>query len=88
MASKLSKKEQSKKTEEQSSEKMETHGIWNGRFKADPTKAKFFKDLLISLSEEFIDEEGCKAILNHYFGGTFEDLDKIIATHNKREKKK
>ena len=92
MATKTSKKEKTiKKTEEtdteHSSDEMETHSIWNGRFKRSPEDAKFFRDLLTDLNNEFIDEEGFEAILKHYWGDSIENLNKLITKQNKREKK-
>jgi len=92
MATKTSKKEKTiKKTEEtdteHSSDEMETHSIWNGRFKRSPEDAKFFRDFLTDLSNEFIDEEGFEAILKHYWGDSIENLNKLITKQNKREKK-
>ena len=92
MATKTSKKEKTiKKTEEtdteHSSDEMETHSIWNGRFKRSPEDAKFFRDFLTDLNNEFIDEEGFEAILKHYWGDSIENLNKLITKQNKREKK-
>ena len=92
MATKTSKKEKTiKKTEEtdteHSSDEMETHSIWNGRFKRSPEDAKFFRDLLTDLNNEFIDQEGFEAILKHYWGDSIENLNKLITKQNKREKK-
>ena len=66
---------------------METHSIWNGRFKRSPEDAKFFRDFLTDLSNEFIDQEGFEAILKHYWGDSIENLNKLITKQNKREKK-
>ena len=92
MATKTSKKEKTiKKTEEtdteHSSDEMETHSIWNGRFKRSPENAKFFRDFLTDLNNEFIDQEGFEAILKHYWGDSIENLNKLITKQNKREKK-
>jgi len=91
MATKTSKKEKSIKSVESetdhSSDEMETHSIWNGRFKRSSEDAKFFRDLLTDLNNEFIDEEGFEAILKHYWGDSIENLNKLITKQNKREKK-
>jgi len=92
MFTKTSNKEKTiKKTEESDTEdssyEMETHSIWNGRFKRSPEDAKFFRDLLTDLNNEFIDEEGFEAILKHYWGDSIENLNKLITKQNKREKK-
>jgi len=91
MATKTSKKEKSIKSVESetdhSSDEMETHSIWNGRFKRSPEDAKFFRDFLTDLNNEFIDQEGFEAILKHYWGDSIENLNKLITKQNKREKK-
>lgn len=91
MATKTSKKEKSIKSVESetdhSSDEMETHSIWNGRFKRSSEDAKFFRDFLTDLNNEFIDQEGFEAILKHYWGDSIENLNKLITKQNKREKK-
>ena len=91
MATKTSKKEKSIKSveseTENSSDEMETHSIWNGRFKRSPEDAKFFRDFLIDLNDVFIEKEGFDAILKHYWGDSIENLNKLITKQNKREKK-
>ena len=91
MSTKTTKKEVKQKTEKtediDSNEEMETHSIWNGRFKRSPEDAKFFRDLLTDLNNEFIDQEGFEAILKHYWGDSIENLNKLITKQNKREKK-
>ena len=91
MATKASKTEKSiKKSVEpetdHSSDEMETHSIWNGRFKRSPKDAKFFRDFLINLKDEFIDQAGFEAILKHYWGDSIENLNKIIVKESKRVK--
>ena len=87
MATKTSKKEKSIKSVESetdhSSDEMETHSIWNGRFKRSSEDAKFFRDFLTDLNNEFIDQEGFEAILKHYWGDSIENLNKLITKQNK-----
>jgi hypothetical protein len=92
MSTKTIKKEVKQKTEKtediDSNEEMETHSIWYGRLKTNPIEAKFFKEFLIDFKVGFkLDESEYESILNHYWGKSIEDLEKLIKTQNKREKK-
>jgi hypothetical protein len=81
------KTKENKKVEETNTETMENHSIWYGRLTKNPNDAKFFREFLNDLSKRFIDEEGVKDILSCYWGKTIEELDDLIKTQNKREKK-
>ena len=98
MSTKTSKKEV-KKTKEvepepepveevEDNKEMETHSIWYGRLKTNPIEAKFFKEFLIDFKVGFkLEESEYESILNHYWGKSLEELEKLIKTQNKREKK-
>ena len=88
MTTKKSKKEIKTEIEENDTkEEMETHSIWYGRLKTNPIEAKFFKEFLIDLTDEFIDTSGYNSMLKHYWGKSQDELEKLIKTQNKREKK-
>ena len=85
MSTKTSKKELKETKPE---EEMETHSIWYGRLKTNSVEAKFFKEFLIDFKTVFkLDESEYESILNHYWGKSIEELEKLIKTQNKREKK-
>ena len=87
MSTKTSKKEL-KETKPEENEEMETHSIWYGRLKTNSGEAKFFKEFLIDFKTVFkLDESEYESILNHYWGKSIEELEKLIKTQNKREKK-
>jgi len=87
MSTKTSKKEL-KETKPDEDEEMETHSIWYGRLKTNSVEAKFFKEFLIDFKTVFkLDESEYESILNHYWGKSIEELEKLIKTQNKREKK-
>jgi len=87
MSTKTSKKEL-KETKPEENEEMETHSIWYGRLKTNSVEAKFFKEFLIDFKTVFkLDESEYESILNHYWGKSIEELEKLIKTQNKREKK-
>ena len=75
--------------EETNTETMDSHSIWYGRLKKNPIEAKFFKEFLTDLSKRFLDEDedGFNNILNCYWGKPVEELDELIKSQNKREKK-
>ena len=83
---KNSKQETKQETKEETSE-METHSIWYGRLKNKPSEAKFFKELLTELGKTFIDEDGIKEILAHFWGKTIQELESLIKLQSKRERK-
>jgi len=68
-------------------ENMDNHSIWYGRLKKNPKDAKLFKELLTDLSKRFLDEDGFNDILHCYWGKSIEELDDLIKSQNKREKK-
>ena len=80
--------EETEETEETNTETMENHSIWYGRLKKNPIEANFFKEFLTDLNKEFIeDEEVFNSILKCYWGKSIEELDTLIKSQNKREKK-
>jgi len=71
-----------------SNEEMETHSIWYGRLKTNPIEAKFFKEFLNDFKVVFkLEDSEYESVLNHYWGKSLEELEKLIKTQNKREKK-
>jgi len=80
-------KQETKKETKTETSDMETHSIWYGRLKNKPSEAKFFKEILNELGKTFIDEDGIKEILSHFWGKTTEELESLIKLQNKREKK-
>lgn len=80
-------KKETKQENNQEISEMETHSIWYGRLKNKPSEAKFFKEFLTELGKTFIDEDGIKEILAHFWGKTTEELESLIKLQNKREKK-
>jgi hypothetical protein len=78
---------ETKVTEETNTETMENHSIWYGRLKKNPSDAKFFKEFLTDLSERFLEEDGFNDILKCYWGKPIEELEELIKSQNKREKK-
>lgn len=72
---------------ESNTETMDNHSIWYGRLKKNANDAKFFKEFLTDLSERFLEEDGFNDILKCYWGKPIEELDELIKSHNKREKK-
>ena len=78
---------ETKVTEENNTETMENHSIWYGRLKKSPSDAKFFREFLTDLGKRFIEEDGFNDILSCYWGKTIEELDELIRSQNKREKK-
>ena len=73
--------------EESNTETMENHSIWYGRLKKNPSDAKFFKEFLTDLAKRFLEEDGFNDILKCYWGKSNEELDDLIKSQNKREKK-
>ena len=78
---------ETKVTEETNTETMENHSIWYGRLKKNPSDAKFFKEFLTDLAKRFLEEDGFNDILSCYWGKTIAELDELIKSQNKREKK-
>jgi hypothetical protein len=78
---------ETKVTEETNTETMENHSIWYGRLKKNPNDAKFFKEFLTDLSKRFLEEDGFNDILSCYWGKPIEELEELIKSQNKREKK-
>jgi hypothetical protein len=78
---------ETKVTEESNTETMENHSIWYGRLKKNPVEAKFFKEFLTDLSQRFLEEDGFNDILKCYWGKSNDELDELIKSQNKREKK-
>ena len=81
------KTKETKETEETNTETMENHSIWYGRLKKNPVEAKFFKEFLTDLAKRFLEEDGFDDILSCYWGKSPEELDELIKSQNKREKK-
>jgi len=67
-------------------EEMEDHSVLSGRIKSNADNAKFYKEILNNL-EPIMDSDGIKAFNNLIWGNTMEELDTVIKTQNKREKK-
>ena len=87
-ATKQSKQAEQAKPAVESKEEMETqHSIWYGRLKSKPQDAKVFREFVIELGKTFVDEEGIKDIISHFWGKSIEELDELIKLQNKREKK-
>ena len=87
-ATKQSKQAEQAKPAVESKEEMETqHSIWYGRLKSKPQDAKVFREFVIELGKTFVDEEGIKDIISHFWGKSIEELDIVIKNQHKREKK-
>lgn len=84
----MASKSENKKSEKvEKVEEMETHSIWYGRLKSKPHEAKLFKEFITELGKTFVDEEGIKDIISHFWGKSEEELNELIKLQNKREKK-
>jgi len=85
---KSDKSDKSTKLESTSEMEQDSHGIWNGRFKAKPQEAKLILEFFKALQFKFLDDESAAEILQYFWGESEESLQKIIKVSNQREKKK
>jgi hypothetical protein len=61
------------------------HSILNGDFKKNPTEAKYFKKHFDLMKTEFLDEESAAKIIRFIYGGTYEELSKLVKQKEKKE---